>query len=134
MSNAVAAFGTKFSWNTHEVAELTNIEGPTQTMDTIDVTSHDSADAFKEFIAGLRDGGDISIEGNFIHGDTNGQIAMMSDFQAVTKRAWTITGPSSHPSIAGNGYITALNFTFPYADKIGFKATVKITGKPTVTA
>ena len=136
MSDALAAFGTKLTWNSADVAELTSISGPTESMDTIDVTSHNSPDAYREFIAGIRDGGDISIEGNFIKTDTTGQIAIHNDFQTGTKRAWIIKLPGwsgGSPQISGNGFITSFSLNFPYEDKIGFSATIKLTGKPTLT-
>ncbi|MDP2363717.1 MAG: phage tail tube protein [Ignavibacteria bacterium] len=136
MAEGVAGFGTKLTWNTVNLAELTNISGPSETMDTIDVSSHDSADRYKEFVAGLRDGGDISLEGNFIKGDTTGQVAMYADFQAGTKRAWIVKMPgwaAGKPQIAGDGFITAFAISYPYEDKISFTATIKLTGKPTLT-
>ena len=135
MTVAISGFGTKFNWNTVEIAEATNITGPSQSGDMIDVTSHDSPSAFREFVAGLRNGGDISIEGNFIKGDP-GQIAMHTDFQAGTKRAWIIKLPGwvgGVPQISGFGFVTAFDLTYPLEDKIGFSATVKVTGIPTLT-
>lgn len=136
MTSGVAAFGTKLNWDTVDIAELTSISGPSETMDPIDLTSHDSADAFREFVAGLHDGGEISIEGNFIKGDSTGQIAMHTDFQATTVKAWIIKMPgwASAPQIAGNGFITAFSWDFPFDGKISFSATIKVTGKPTLTA
>lgn len=136
MGSAVAGFGSKLTWLATDVAELTSISGPSQSMDTIDVTSHDSADKFREFVAGLRDGGDITIEGNFIKGDASGQIAMHTDFQGGTVRAWIIKMPgwaAGKPQMAGNGYLTAFEMSYPFEDKISFSATIKVTGKPVLT-
>lgn len=135
-SSGVAAWGTLFSWNAHDLAELTSISGPGESMDAIDLTSHDSADAFKEFVAGLHDGGDISVEGNFIKGDSDGQIAMHTDFQAGTAKTWIIKHPAwvetSHefPQVTASGLVTAFELTYPMDGKIGFTATIKVTGKP----
>jgi predicted secreted protein len=134
---AVAGFGTKLNWDTVDIAELTSISGPTETMGPIDVTSHDSPDTYREFVAGLRDGGDISFEGNFIKGDATGQIAMHTDFQAGSKKAWIIKLPdwaAGVPQISGNGYVTAFSISYPYEDKISFSATIKVTGKPVLAA
>lgn len=136
MTAGVAAKGTLFNWATHDVAELTSISGPSESMDTIDLTSHDSTLAFKEFVAGLRDGGEITIEGNFILGDTNGQIAMHSDFQSGTAQTWIIKHPTwedpGHlwPQVTASGLITAFELSYPMDGKIGFTATIKVTGKP----
>lgn len=134
MSDAVAGFGTIFTWDSVDIAELTNISGPGESMDTIEVTHHESSDAYKEYIAGLLDGGDISIEGNLIVTDSTGQVAMHTDFQAREAKDWIIKFPSwsaGTPQFSGSGLVTAFNFTFPHDDKIGFTATIKVTGKPT---
>jgi predicted secreted protein len=138
-SNALAAFGTKLNWDGADVAEISNIGGPGESMDPIDVTSHDSPDAYREFVAGVKDGGEITLEGNLIPGDTAGQVAMYADFQAGSKKAWKLKFPawvtSSHeyPEIDGYGFITAYAFNFPFEDKISFTATIKITGKMVLT-
>ena len=138
-SAAEAAFGTLLNWDGEDIAEITSISGPTETMDTIDVTSHDSTAAYREFIAGLRNGGDISLEGNLITTDAVGQIAMYADFQAGSKKAFKIKFPawvaSSHeyPEIDGEGYVTAFSVSFPFEGKISLSATIKVTGKPVLT-
>jgi len=135
MTSGVSGFGTKLNWDGEDLAELTSISGPSESMDTIDLTSHDSTEAFREFVAGLHDGGEISFEGNFIKGDSAGQIAMHTDFQAGTKKAWIIKMPgwASAPQIAGNGYVTAFSLDYPFDGKISFSATIKVTGKPVLT-
>lgn len=133
MTEAVSGFGTQLVWNTSDVVEMTSISGPSQSADTIDVTNHDSADQFREFLAGLRDGGEVTFEGNFIQGDTDGQIAMHTDFQAGTKRTWTIQMPgwvASAPQFSGEGFLTAFSVDFPFDGKISVSGTIKVTGKP----
>jgi len=136
-SEALAGFGALLNWDGVDIAELTNISGPTETMDTIDVTSHDSPDTYREFVAGLRNGGDISFEGNFIKGNATGQIAMHTDFQAGEKKAWIIKLPgwvAGVPQISGNGFVTAFSMTYPYEDKISLSGTIKVTGMPVLAA
>jgi len=134
-SAAVSAFATALRWDNAAVLEVTNISGPSESMDPIDVTSHDSDDGFREFVAGLHDGGEITVEGMCIVGDSTGQVAMHTDFQATTVKAWEIRFPSyaSAPVITGNGYITAWSWDFPFDGPITFSATIKVTGKPTYT-
>ncbi len=62
------AFGTKLlmravggsTWL--DQLSLKDIDGPSQTKDTIDVTTHDSADGYIERLNGLKDGGTVSFE------------------------------------------------------------------------
>ncbi len=133
MTEAVSGFGTQLVWNTNDVVEMLTISGPNQSMDTIEVTSHDSADAFKEFIAGLKDGGEVTFAGNFIKTDADGQISMHTDFQAGTKRDWVIKMPgwtASAPQFSGSGLLTAFDVDFPHGDKISVSGTIKVSGKP----
>lgn len=138
-SSGESGFGTLLNWDSQNIAELSSISGPSETADTIDVTSHDSDDTYKEFVAGLRDGGDISFEGNLITTDTDGQIAMHTDFQAGSKKAFIVKFPDwvetthEYPQITGNGIVTAFAADFPSDDKISLSGTIKVTGKPTLT-
>lgn len=135
-SAGIAAFGTVLVWHSANPIEITSISGPSESMDTIDLTNHDSPSGFREFVAGIHDGGEITIEGNFISGDTPGQIVMHTDFQATTVQAWEIRFPgyASGPVITGNGYLTAFSWDFPFDGKISFSATIKVTGKPAFSA
>lgn len=141
MTSGVAAKGTQLEWgasgSTVVLVELTSISGPSESMDTIDLTSHDSASAFREFVAGLRDGGEISFEGNFIKGDSEGQIAAHTDFQNGQVRAWIIKHPgwaAVATQMSGNGYLTAFSIDYPFDGKISVSGTIKVTGKPLFAA
>lgn len=133
MTSGVAAFGTFLIWNYNKVLEITNISGPSQSRDTIDLTSHDSPNAFKEYVAGLIDGGEISIEGHFIKGDALGQIKFHTDMQGGTKRSCFIVMPMA---VGGawsfEAIATGFESTFPHDSGIGVSGSLKITGKPTL--
>ena len=139
-TSAVSGYGTILTWDNADVEEMSNISGPSETAGAIDVTSHDSSDGYKEFIAGLRDGGDITFEGNFISTDSTGQVAMHTDFQAGSTKTWIIKHPAwvetshEYPQITGSGIVTAFNMGFPIDDKIPVSGTIKVSGKPTLTA
>ena len=131
MTEGFSGFGTTLNWDGEDIAELTSISGPDMSADVLDLTSHDSADSFREKIAGVRDGGQISIEGNFIPGDTAGQIAAVADFIAGSTKEVIITGPTAAAfTWTVDAFISAITFQHPYDDKLGFTATMTITGKP----
>jgi len=131
MSSGYSAFGTTFTWDSETIAELSTISGPNQTVETIDMTNHSSSNQFREFIAGLRDGGEVTIEGNFIPSDTDGQIALVTDMQAGSTKTAVITGPTSAAyTWTFSAICTSIEMTQPFDGKIGFTATFKITGKP----
>jgi predicted secreted protein len=126
------AFGTTFSWNSVVIAGLTAINGIELSVDTIDVTTHQSANYYKEILPGLIDPGEVSIEGQFEFTDVSGQQAMLSDLNSRTARTGVITFPAATGSTwTFQGYITNLKIgDAPIDDKIPFSATIKPTGKP----
>lgn len=133
MTSGVSAYGTFLIWNYHKVLEVISLSGPSQSRDTIDLTSHDSPDDFKEYVAGIIDGGEITVEGNFIKGDALGQINFHTDMQAGTKRSCFIVMPMA---VGGAWSFEAIasgfESTYPFDEKIGVSGTLKITGKPTL--
>lgn len=48
------------------IAEVTDVTPPSMTKDQIEATHTDSPDGFREFIPGLKDGGECSITMNFL--------------------------------------------------------------------
>lgn len=129
MTQAVSAFGTVLVWNSTPLLELTSISGPSQSRDTIDVTSHNSTDKYREFIAGPVSGGDVSVEGNLIIEDELGQINFYEDLQAGTKRnAWIVLPDGA--AMAFEAIPTSFSPSSPYEDKISVSMAMQITGKP----
>jgi predicted secreted protein len=133
-STAKAAFGTKLKKGSTAIAELTSIGAVGVTREMIDATSHDSTDAYKEYIPGLIDTAELSIEGILNKGDA-GQTALLTDLEAGTCDSYTIEGPTGNAfSFAFSAYVTAYNAgPFPYDSKIDFSATLKISGKVSYT-
>ncbi len=127
------AFGTTFTWNNQVVGKLTSINGIEIAVDSVEVTTHDSADNYKEFIPGLIDAGEVSIEGNFDYTDTAGQHALLTDANSRTSRTGVITFPSSTGATwTFTGFATNVKIGDASTDGvIPFSATIKITGKPT---
>jgi predicted secreted protein len=68
--------GTAETYTT--LAEVLDIDGPSQKRDSIEVTSHSSA-GWREYIAGLRDGGEIKFDINFVPDDAT-QVTLRGVF------------------------------------------------------
>jgi predicted secreted protein len=131
-SAGTSAFGTFLFWNGAKVLELTSISGPSESRNTIDVTSHDSDDAYAEYIAGVAEGGEISLEGNLITTDSAGQVAFHTDLQAGTKRTGFIVLPMAlGKAFTFTGMGSGFSGSYPYDDKASVSGTVKVSGKPT---
>lgn len=133
MTSAISAFGATITWNGNDIAEMTTIGVPKTTVDTIDVTNNDSTDGYREFLAGLHNGGTFSITGNFIAGDTDGQIALQTDMAAGTTREIVIT-KSSGFTFTANAICTSFgpdDLVQGTSTAVTFAAEFQITGKPT---
>ena len=124
--------GTTFSWNGNTVGELTNIGTPQITADSIDVTTHQSADSYREFIPGLLNAGAVTLSGWFKASDADGQAAMLTDMASRTVREAIVTLPDNLATFTFNGFLTSWNLGEAGSDgAIPFAAEVKVTGKPT---
>jgi len=131
-TSAKLAFGTTLEKGATAIAELTGITGPTISADTLDATSHDSPDGYREFLQGLRNAGEISIEGNFIPGNA-GQVALTTDLNDGSLDSYTITFPTAMATTwTFDAIVTAFETNAPFDEKASFSATLKISGKATL--
>ena len=129
---AKKAIGTLLKIGANAIAELTSIGGLSLSADTIDVTNLASQDGYREFIQGLKDGGEVSVEGFFNPDDVNGQIALYNSFDAGTMLAYSMIFPPSLNSVEWdfNAIVTAIETEAALEDAVPFKATLKVSGKP----
>lgn len=112
-----------------KVAEVKDISGPDEKADQLEVTSLDSTS--KEYIAGLRDGGEVKCEANRI-GTNAQQQGVYSDFAARTLRNWKIVCPDGE-AYAFAGIVIAHSLKFGTNAARTFSFTVKISGDVTPT-
>jgi len=138
MSDAVSGVGTLFRrWNTTtgawaNIAEINTITGPSPSRDTIDVTSLDSTDGWREFIAGFKDGGTVVLAMNFTRAEYE---TMWDDFASDTLRDYEIVLPDdATTTMEFEGLVTDMPLTIPPDDKITIDVTIKISGVPTLNS
>lgn len=111
------------------IAHLTSIGEVTGEREEIDVTTLDSPNGAKEFIAGVVDFGSFDIAGNVIDGV---QVSALYDvFNGQQNRDFEIQTPSG-TKLALNGYFSSFGFGEKTTDGLDtFKATVRVSGAPT---
>ncbi len=146
MTDAVAAYGTLIKMGdgaTEEaftaIAEISNISGPGFSMDTAEVTHHESTGAFKEFVGTLLDGGEVTLEGNWLVANaTQGLNADGSIMYAYMNRTvdnyqivWPDSGSTEWTFAA---LVTNIEPSSDVSDKSSVSITLKVTGQPTVPA
>lgn len=127
---AKSGFGTTITVGGSAVGETT-ITGPEMTSDALDATTHSSTSAWREFINGLKTGGDVTLEGNYIPVDP-GQSAIQAALGGAAV-AVVITLPSALGTTSFNAIVTAWARQSPHDDIVKFTATLTSTGVVTET-
>lgn len=142
MSNAISGLGTKFlRWDSsapagssdwQAIAEIISISGPTMTREFIDVTSLDSTGGYREFIAGFRDGGTVTLNMNF----TSATYSIMKDdFEDRDSQFYEIVLPDENStSFEFEGLVTELPLEIPTDDRVTANVTIKVVGKVEVNS
>lgn len=128
---AERALGTQILINSDAIAGLTSINGVSLTAETLDTTTLTSNGRYREFTGGFKDGGEVSISGYFEPGDVDGQVAVYDAFEAGLAIPFSIIYPQG-ASWSFNGVVTGFNTSADLEDLIGFEATIKVSGKPTL--
>jgi predicted secreted protein len=114
------------------VGELTSLSEPSRSKDTVDATHMGSPDRYREFIAGLKDGGEVPLEGNRVQGD-DGQTALEDAFE-YDGSVYVVLEIPTVPAVRWTlkGILTSREGETPLDDKMTFSASLKVTGKPSL--
>lgn len=112
------------------VAEVTSITPPGMSRDAIDATHEESPDAWREFIGGLKDGGETSLELNFVPGSATTALLLAEiEAPAGNKQIVFTTGEI----FSFKALCTNFEPEAPLDDKMVASVTYKVTGKPTLS-
>ena len=133
-SQAGLGYGTLLQRAGVTVVEIVKITGPAMKADMKEVSNMLSPNTYKEFIAGLREGGDVTVEGNYIPKEaTNSQTTLRTDFENGTQSSWTIVLSNALGTWTFTAMVSALTPAIPLDDRITVTFTLKITGKPVLS-
>lgn len=133
------AHGTVVTVNSVTVSGLVSITLPDQSRGEAEITDGDSG-FDREFVAGLRDNGTLSLEMRYIPGDA-GQDVLRNLFDEDFPEASVVitlpphaTDDSSVATISFDGYVSALGGDLPLADDeaASFTAEIRVSGAITV--
>jgi hypothetical protein len=69
-TQATIAYGLQLKFSGTTIPEGTSVDGPATERDMIEVTNFQSPQAFKEYLAGLLDGGEASVDVNLLPQNT----------------------------------------------------------------
>lgn len=109
MTEALLAQGATVTFGGDAVPEVTNFDLGQDT-DDLEVTSHDSPNSTREYIAGLITPSEIPMAVNWNWTDHNSLFAIMGDSTAVDTLAFTLTDGSD---ITVQAYVKAIQIHSP---------------------
>lgn len=105
---------------------------PIGSADQIDVTSHDSAGGYKEYVSGLMDTSEISIPAVW-DGSNTQHAALVAALQASTVLGYKITGKESTPkTYTFQANVKSIDLSWPVAGAQEATIVLKPTGAITV--
>ncbi len=144
---ATLLLGGTVATNCTAVGNIISIGGPEMSRDSLEISTMESAGKFREFIPGLLDAGEVTMEVNY-----DGTAAGTANFLQGRLTATLVpvpTNPTSqtlvvlrfydHATAASRsnwvcpGLVTGLGHAIPFDDKVTQSVTVKLTGQPTYT-
>lgn len=135
-SQARSGMGTGLVRNGVEIAEVFDVGGPEFTAETIDVTHLKSVAYWREFIANLKDGGELTFSVNLIltdpsHNAATGVLSALSGMTAPPRDTWAIVFPDpASTTWTVYGPLTGYKTGAQIDDKLQAEITVKLSGAP----
>lgn len=115
-----------------DVGSIISMSVDGMTRDSIDKSTMDSTNKFREFISGMADAGEITVEINYNGASGASANDLNTAFQLGDAEEWTFTLPDTSKVVA-QGFITNLGIAVPFDDKITQSFTIKLTGVPVYT-
>lgn len=114
------------------IAQIFNLSGPSISNEELDVTDHSSSGGWKEYIASLKDLGEISGELHFDGAQTTQDetTGLISALAAGTVKNYQIVFPDG-TTVTFAAMVKAFEFAANVADKLTAAFTLKATGAPT---
>ena len=114
-----------------KIANLTSIGEIGVESEEIDATDLDSPDNYKEFIAGSKDAGEVSLAGNIKDESNVEKMLALAESQSVEE--WTVNYPSGAKWVF-KAFVKSFKDGEKTTDGLAtFTATLRISGKPVYT-
>ena len=127
--SGISGFGTTLAGSvTGAIGQVTKISLSGQDVNDIDITTMLSPNGWKEFIAGLKDAKEITLDLLYEGANMDTILGALGG----ENENWTITIPDAATFVC-EGYVKALGTQIPMDDKISQSMTIKLSGEPEFT-
>jgi len=130
----IHGYGASLTIGGTDVGNIVSISGPNLTRDSIDISSMDSGTSHRDFIPGMIDAGEITMELNY---DGTTVATLLKNQMTASASAVVLTlpdagGVTSTSSYTGTGFVTSLGHAVPFDDKISQTCGIKLTSTLTL--
>ena len=131
-----ASYGALFKRGATTIAAVQNISGPGLSLDTEDVTTHDSTGAWEEHVGTILRSGEVSIDLIYdpnaaTHKNASG--GLLYDLISRTAQTYSIVFPSTATvTWQFSAFVTGFEPAAPVDGALTASVTLKITGQPTL--
>jgi Lambda phage tail tube protein, TTP len=114
------------------IEEVYSVSNVGHTNQLVDVTNFDSPAGTKEYIAGLAEGDEVTVECNYVPGATMQTVAMASVDSGLTKK-FKLTYTNSSPNRSWSGTAVCMGYSVAPSptERNSIRFTFKITGAVT---
>ena len=137
MSDGKHGHGASLSIGNTTIGNITSISGPSEVKDSIEISTMDSTTKSREFIPGMLDAGEITLELNY-DGGASGIADKLDTIYKATNTNYSVlitfndsTVASARSTFTSVGFVTALGHAIPFDDKVSQSVSIKLTGVPT---
>ena len=130
------AFGTALKLDGTAFAQVSNISGPGLSLDTVDVTSHDSTNAWEEVVGTILRSGEITLDlvydpAHATHKNAAGGLLYLLSQRASDE--FTLVFPDAAPTTwTFDAFVTGYEPAAPHDGSLTASAAFKLTGEPTL--
>ena len=119
-----------------DIAQVSNIGGPSLSLDTVDVTTHDSTSAFEEVVGTVLRGGEVALDIVYdpaadTHDATAGN-GLLSRLNGKVLTNFSLAFSDAATTWAFDGYVTGFESAAPVDGALTASVTIKTDGAPTL--
>lgn len=129
-----AAYGTEFKRGATEIAQVKNISGPGLSLDTEDVTSHDSTSGWEEVVGTILRSGEVTLEIVYDPAAATHKYAsggLLYDLVSRTATTFSIVFPGA-ATWSFSALVTGFEPSAPVEGALTASVTLKVTGVVTL--
>jgi len=135
MSEAEIGFGAKVLRGDggspeifNEISELMDVAPPESVRDSLEATHHGSPDGAKEYLYGLIDNGEVTLELNHIPGNSQ-QVGLRDDQKNKVMRNFQVVWPdSASTTVTFTGLVLSIGRAIPKEEKMTISVGLKVSG------